>query len=248
MTHKEARNLLDPYLDGELDLHASLDFERHAATCSECTWLLTGHHALRQSIRSEGFAFAPPAALARSVRREVGKESQKRYWPGLKPVPAFGALAALALVILLLIEIPRFTVRPSDAEAEQILQSHLRSLMLNHLVDVPSSDQHTVKPWFDGKVDYSPEVKDFASEGFELVGGRLDVVNDRPVSVLVYQRRKHIINLFCWPAAGSEKGATERESRRGYNFISWDAGGMRECAVSDLNPEELAEFVNLWRR
>jgi anti-sigma factor RsiW len=131
--------------------------------------------------------------------------------------------------------------------AQEVLSSHLRSLMGTHLLDVPSSDQHTVKPWFNGKLNFSPDVKDFGSQGFRLVGGRIEYIDDRPVAALVYQRRQHFINLFTWPSPSSSRSGYSEMKRSGYNLVSWTEDGMTCWAVSDLQTSELEQFAQLYK-
>jgi anti-sigma factor RsiW len=131
------------------------------------------------------------------------------------------------------------------ALAQDVISSHVRSLLATHLLDVPSTNQHTVKPWFDGKLKFSPPVRDFAERGFRLTGGRLDYLNDRQVAALVYQRRLHIINLFIWPSESSRNTAAESFSKDGYNVMHWTHEGFEFWAVSDVNAEDLRAFVDL---
>ena len=138
------------------------------------------------------------------------------------------------------------TVRRDDRMVADLVSSHVRSLMANHLMDVPSTDQHTVKPWFDGKLDFAPPVKDFRDSGFPLLGGRLDVVDGHSAAALVYGRNKHFLNLFIWPAHSAEKVAAHTTQRNGYNVIQWSDGAMTYAVVSDLNQTELGEFVSEW--
>jgi anti-sigma factor RsiW len=135
----------------------------------------------------------------------------------------------------------------ADVVAREVLTSHLRSLMPGHLMDVISTDQHTVKPWFDGRIDFSPPVNDFAADGFRLVGGRLDYLDGRPVAALVYQRRKHIVNVFVWPASDGSQSAVESTAHDGYNLLHWRRGGMNYWMASDLNAQEMGDFARLLR-
>ena len=150
---------------------------------------------------------------------------------------------------MLLVALPWLTHPSTETRlAQEVVSAHVRSLLADHLTDVASTDQHTVKPWFAGKVTFSPPVTDLAAQGFPLVGGRLDVLEEQPVAVLIYQRRKHFINLFIWP---STRGASIRErtlAQRGYNLVHWTQGGMDCWAVSDVNRGDLQEFAQTLRR
>jgi anti-sigma factor RsiW len=132
--------------------------------------------------------------------------------------------------------------------AQEIVASHIRSLQPGHLMDVESTDQHTVKPWFNGKLDFSPQVKDFAADGFPLVGGRLDYAAHRDVAALVYQRRQHLINVYEWPDDSGAERPVRAKSSQGYNMLLWQRGGMYFCAVSDLNSSELRQFIQLFQQ
>ena len=138
-----------------------------------------------------------------------------------------------------------FNRSQSNSIAQDVISSHLRSLLATHLFDVPSTDQHTVKPWFDGKLKFSPPVQDFAEHGFRLTGGRLDYLNGREVAALVYQRRLHIINLFIWPSESSRNTVATSFSKDGYNVLHWAHEGFEFWAVSDVNAEDMRAFADL---
>src|SRR5437016_2973516 len=241
MNCQESKSQLQTYLDGELDLTRSLEQEEHLRECSECLRAYDALHLLQKSLRSDSLRFQPPVDLEKrvrsAIRRESGGRAQIFRWSWSIP-----ALSAAALVIVFA---GYFLTRTpaDDSVSSEIVSSHVRSLMTNsHLIDVPSEDPHSVKPWFDGKLDFSPPVKDLTAQGFTLIGGRLDYIANRPVAVLIYQRRKHVINLFVWPAAnGDTKPAVQ--VRQGYNLIHWAKSGMTYWAVSDLNLAELQQLA-----
>jgi anti-sigma factor RsiW len=224
MNCEEARPWLTAYLDDELDAAGTVGIEKHLAECPDCRRVHEEGLALRSAIRGAGLYYDPPAGLARKVRPTVRPSMSWPNWTWA----AVGAVAA-ALVMGLVMR-----TDPQNRIAEDVLASHVRSLQAGHLVDVESTDKHTVKPWFQGKLDFSPPVPDMA----ELVGGRLDYVNGRPVAALVYKRREHRINVFVWPENGSEAPSTQ--TLQGYQIVHWNEHGMAWWAVSDMG--DLAEF------
>ncbi len=247
MSCETTQALLDGYFDGELDLVNSVEIERHLQTCAGCAGEYGSRQALRAAIRGGALYHRAPAPLGRRLRRSLQQAD--------RPAPAFGtrrwawpALAACLVVAALVVagRLTRFPVRPNTdgVLAQAVLSGHVRSLMASHLVDVASTSQHTVKPWFSGKLDFAPPVTDLAAQGFPLVGGRLDYLDNRPVAALVYGRRKHRINLFIWPADRTASADGE-EIRQGYALVHWSQSGMTYWAVSDLNPAELHQFAAL---
>jgi len=244
---QERDELIHAYLDGELDLVRSLEIEVHLKNCRTCAQTYEELRDLHSALSDAAQRFEPPAALRNRIRSAVRDESRvtnrplRLSWRWMIPAAAFGALVIIGWGLIALLNRPS----TSDLIAQEIVSSHVRSLMEKHLTDVPSSDQHTVKPWFDGRLDFSPPVKDLASAGFSLVGGRLDYIGNRPVAALVYQHRQHYINVFVWPSTGASDTAGRVLVRQGYNLIDWTNSGMSYWAASDLNLAELQQFVQL---
>ena len=246
MSCQQTHELMHGYLDGELDLVKSIEIEKHLADCDSCSRTYKAMRSLQTRLGDTGLRFDPPAALETRLRSALRSESEpesRHIGAGWKWMLAAASLFAVVIAIW---AIAAIFSPPSQDEviAQQVVASHVRSLMADHLTDVPSSDQHTVKPWFNGKLDFSPSVKDLSQQGFSLHGGRLDYIGNRPVAALVYQRRQHPINVFVWPS--SETPASEKASEhQGYNLIRWSNAGMTYWAVSDLNLAELQQFVQL---
>ena len=247
MSCQQTHELIHGYLDGELDLVKSIEIEQHLAGCAACKQTYKGLRGLQAAVRNDAFRFAPPADLEKRLRSTVRREDKSEQ----RPVRLHWRwLAAATVCGAILVGVLSFTAlfsRPSsdDLLAQEVVSSHVRSLMAAHLADVVSTDQHTVKPWFDGKLDFSPRVEDFKQQGFALTGGRLDYIGNRPVAALVYMRRQHPINVFVWPATAAPTMNEKAFERQGYNLIRWSNGGMTYWAVSDLNLAELQQFVQL---
>ena len=239
---------LDVYLDNELDAAASLELQQHLRECEVCAQLHRKKQALRSALRGSDLAFGAPLGLEKRIRLAIGQAGGSGVGHAWWNRNAWVWLAAAAsITIVFLIVWQSVSGRPGREEllARQVVTSHVRSLMANHLTDVISSDSHTVKPWFTGKLDFSPPVKDLAAQEFPLVGGRLEYI-DRPIAALVYRRRQHIINVLIWPATGTGDASSETPvSRQGYNLLHWTKAGMESWAISDLNPAELRQFVHL---
>lgn len=242
MSCQDNQGLLDAYLDGELDLAASLEVERHLEHCTGCQSRKARFEQLGQALRQPDLYARAPAGLDNRIRESLHTRD-KQATPGLTRgwLTAAAAVAALVICSFLLM---RNSLRPAEEDLikSEVASSHIRSLMANHLTDVLSSDQHTVKPWFNGKLDFTPVVTDLREKGFPLIGGRLDYLDNRPVAALLYKRNQHPINLFEWPAAAVSKPRTD--TIRGYNIIHWSQSGMTFWAISDLNARELGDFVH----
>jgi len=247
MNCKDAQNLINGYVDGELDLVRNLEIEHHIQECALCTQSYKNQQLLRNEIKTGSFYFKAPADLQTRIQLSLRKATKAEGSAWVLPKWWFNIAAPMAAAALVILALVPFLRDPStdDLLAREIVSSHVRSLMASHLADVPSSDQHTVKPWFAGKLNFSPPVEDLAKQGFPLIGGRLDYLEDRPVAALIYQRQKHFINLFIWPSGSDSDVETKTVLRQGYNLFHWTRSGMTFWAVSDLNNAELQEFVQL---
>jgi anti-sigma factor RsiW len=238
MDCQTARELLYAYSDNELDAAASRELQSHLRECDQCQKAFAADQAVKKSLGNPALYRPASPMLKARIAAESPRPRQTR-WHFLQIAAALLIGMGIALLI------PGVLPHPSDSrDADEALASHLRSMQNDsHLMDVQSTDQHTVKPWFDGKLDFAPPVHDLASDGFPLVGGRTDYLHDRPVAALIYHRNKHIINLFIWPG---ETGQSVSE-KQGYNLVHWSDAGMTFWAVSDLNAGELGQFEDLFR-
>jgi anti-sigma factor RsiW len=239
--------LLQADCDGELDVGGTEALAAHLATCPDCQAKQVALSDLSARLRAELPRHEVPARLRAAIEAAMPRpQAARRDWRALaenwlRSLVPLGAGAAIAAGALLLV-LPQ---RAPDM-ADSIVESHIRALQPGHLMDVVSTDQHTVKPWFDGRIDFAPPVKDLAAEGFPLVGGRLDYLGGRPVAALAYKRGQHVIDLYVWPGRqGAEPPADG--ARNGYNFLRWTQDDMVFWAVSDLNAAELGDFAATWR-
>jgi anti-sigma factor RsiW len=274
MTCEEAAAQAGAYLDSEAEVGTPI--ADHVATCPNCARLLAQRRAWRRVVRTAP-RFEAPAGLGDRVRaalatsaitasaaaasRRLEAISTTPAKPAVPPTPvrrstaiAAWMTAVAALILCGVLGLWTWTLMRSapaaeaDLVARDVVASHIRSLMAQHLTDVPSSDRHTVKPWFAGKVPFALAVPDPRAEGFALEGGRLDYVDGRTVAALVYRRHLHAINVFVWPLGAADKPANGPHTQAGYDAIAWVARGQQHWAVSDVNVAELRQFVDLFRR
>jgi len=230
--------------DGELDAAKAAEQEAHRETCAQCRAVYENLTLVRNALRTDDlYQRAPDSLRAALPRPSPAKPAAKpithsSWWP----ISNFGMGAALAAGIALLI-----AWSDTSDLTDRIVDDHIRALQPGHLWDVESTDRHTVKPWFDGRIDFAPPVKDLADKEFPLKGGRLDYVDGRPVAGLVYEHGHHPIDLLVWPASGTTAEAPIVAMRNGYTIVHWTEGGMVLWAVSDLERGQLVDFVRLWR-
>ena len=269
MNCDEATKLMDGYLDGELGAITNQAVEQHLRECHNCDQAYKTHGSLIRAIGNATPYFKAPIELRERIQSSLREETtqepvrngvrgaqvmfnkrrpQSPFIPSAIPWNWLGLAAALILAATIIFNVVPRLQRPGADQflATQLIASHVRSLMANHLTDVASSDQHTVKPWLDTKLDFAPPVVDLSEKGFPLVGGRLDYLDNRPVAALIFQRRKHFINLFVWPAAADAARSTRTMTREGYQLLHWKDSDFNYWAVSDVNDKELQEFKQLF--
>jgi len=242
MNCPECQPLLDAYVDGELDLTNVLALEQHLKTCAPCHGAVRQLESVHLALQHPDLSFEAPRSLRKKITTAAGaspKHSHRR-WTWNFPSFAFGGLCALAAVLIF-----APAMLSSTHSSDPLVDSHLRSLMADHLTDVASTDSHTVKPWFNGQIDFSVPVKDFAAEGFPLIGGRIDYLQQRRVAALVYKRNRHTVNVFIWPTDSARDTPTHTKTQRGFSIVERDWHGLHFNAVSDLNREELTQLLTL---
>jgi anti-sigma factor RsiW len=248
---QEIRELIHAYADGELDLVKNLEIDKHLQDCPACARARAGIQEVHTAIQEGSLYYPAPPELRSRIRESfpvsmtTGRARRPLgwRWPAMAASLFLCGVAGWSLAHFL-------TPAPREAFLEQqLVSSHIRSQMLpGHSLDVKSADQHTVRPWFEagGKLDFSPPVPDLKAQGFDLVGGRLDYLDDRPVAVLVYQRRKHLINLFIWRTEAADSSIKTR-TQQSYHLVNWTSAGLTYWAVSSVNADDLAEFARLVR-
>jgi len=247
MTCREAGPLLHARLDNELDMAGSASVDVHLSDCRACAAQYQALQNLHEEIVAADLAYAPGIALERKLADRFLREekSPRRLWNwNWLNASVMGGVAIAA--VLLIISIPMLRVNSTDAISAEILDNHLRALQAVHQVDVPSSDQHTVKPWFQGKTSFSPPVPDLTQDGFVLVGGRLEVIHQQPAAAIVYRRRQHVIDLYVSPSTRADSKIELRELG-GYHLLHWMQNNMSYWAVSDVDATDLRTFADLIR-
>jgi len=240
------------YFDGELDAIRSAEFEVHADNCAECQAQLKALGIIRKQIKENDLFERASLQLAKRVHTQIsqdGNESPDRF---LRPqkVVLISSLAVVAATVISFAIL--FFIFQSHSQSSRVtvalLDAHVRSLQSGHLTDILSTDQHTVKPWFDGKLDFIPPVTDFSQQGFPLIGGRLDVIDGHNAAALAYGRRKHIINLFVWLQRAHDESLSSSGSQQGYNWLRWQSNHMEFCLVSDTSDEDLRTLKDFIRQ
>jgi mycothiol system anti-sigma-R factor len=246
----QTRDYLHGYIDRELDPVSAAALEQHLQSCAACQHVYERQSSLRAAVGRQAAYYTAPGDLADRIRARIGVATDKTVakphrpdWQWLQ----LGAAVAVTAVVTWMVTLQMGGARQDEIIAEQVITGHARSVLTNHLTDVASSDQHTVKPWLSSRLDFSPPVTDLTTDGYPLVGGRLDYLDNRPVAALVYRHRQHVIDLFIWPdPKANQSSAMKTLSRQGYNVLHWSGAGMTYWAISDLNQDELDAFTRVF--
>jgi anti-sigma factor RsiW len=249
MNCAESEVLLHALLDGELDAGHAREVETHAAACMACAEQLKAFRAMRQAMAGADLREAAPSRLRSRIESALPlpapaviapqrffQPSRRSFFGGFAIGTALSAAVAASLVLTVL------GTNEEQTIASEVVSAHIRSLQPGHLTDVETSDQHTVKPWFNGRVDVAPPVVDLTAQGFTLIGGRLDYIDGEPVASIVYKRRQHVINLFVAQRLGAKHVRAKTQTIQGYNVRHWSEEGLEFWAVSDIDAGELEEF------
>jgi anti-sigma factor RsiW len=254
----QSQEWIHGYVDGELEGERRLELERHLANCGACEALRRSVAGLRGDLRAANLGEGAPAPLAAKIRaalddeeraaRARGETTRGAAWRGAPIRRALPWLVSFAAGVILTIGFQQFGGVVADDRADgELVDAHVRSLMSGRAIEVESSDRHTVKPWFTGKLDFSPWAGDLAADGFPMIGGRLDRLRDRPVAAIVFHSNRHVINLFIARADPPGDADPARGSRRGFHWVRWNVGDFAYAAISDVSAEELDRFVGLVR-
>lgn len=244
----EARDLIGPFIDGEASASEVQALRAHADACADCGRVLDESRRLSLQLKTAGRVVAP-IGLDSRIRLALAAEAAAAGSFAARIRSLLPQAATLAAVCLLSVALTWAALRPSGTELpveQDVLSAHIRSLLQDSPIQVASSDPHSVRPWFNGRVEFAPAVEDLAAEGFPLAGARLDYVGGRRVGALVYRRRLHVVNVFMWPSSGSEDAEQRLIQINGYNLVSWSRGGLAYWAVSDLNAGELRQLPSLF--
>jgi anti-sigma factor RsiW len=250
VSHPDFEAQVDAYLDDELAAVEARELEAHIAQCADCARFRDGRLELRAAIKARVPAFQAPDALRGRVRAALEAASRARTSRRFDAPFIWRSLALAASLAIVALGSWRLALHRAagDTLTAQVLATHVRSLMPGHLTDVLSSDQHTVKPWFNGRLDFSPPVYDFGGRGYPLIGGRLEYVDGRSVAALVYGRRQHVISVFLWPADRGPAAVAATQTRQGYHLLRWTTPDYAYWVVSDLSLVELQDFAQLMRQ
>jgi anti-sigma factor RsiW len=248
MRHERALLVLPKLIDAELGPIRRWLIGRHVARCASCMGILEDMQAVRNAVQTNVAPYRAPPGLAERIGMALSREVpapepvRKRLNFAYPSMSLAGAVAGIALTLMVVDRGPT----PDNRLATDLVSSHVRSMMADHLMDVPTSDRHTVKPWLSAHMDFSPDVKDLVAAGYPLLGGRMDYIEGRETAAIVYRRDKHIINLFVFKQPGADT-ETKQSRLDGFNVITWREGGLRYSAVSDVEASQLVTFVGLVR-